>query len=68
MIDEIQSKIDYVASISPSALQPQDVTDMFNDILAILNGGSYSNSSYGHVSKIGTPYEDNSIESEGFEI
>ena len=68
MIDEIQSKIGYVASISPSSLQPQDVTDMFNDILAILNGGKYYNSTYGHVSKIGTPYEDNSIESEDFEI
>lgn len=68
MIDKIQSKIDYVASIAPSALQPQDVTDMFNDILAILNGGSYSNSSYGHVSKIGTPYENSLSESEDFEI
>ena len=68
MIDEIQSKIEYVASISPSALQPKDITDMFNDILAILNGGNYSNSSYGNVSKIGTPYENSLSESEGFEI
>lgn len=68
MIDEIQSKIDYVSSIAPSALQPQDITDMFNDILAILNGGKYYNSSYGNVSKIGTPYENSLSESEDFEI
>ena len=68
MIDEVQDKIDYVASISPSALQPQDVTDMFNAILAILNGGKYYNSSYGNVSKIGTPYENSLNEDEDFEI
>ena len=68
IIDEVQDKIDYVASIAPSALQPQDINDMFNDILAILNGGSYTNSTYGNVSKIGTPYENSLSESEDFEI
>lgn len=68
MIDEVQEKIDYVASIAPSALQPQDIKDMFNDILAILKGGKYYNSSYGNVSKIGTPYENSLSESEDFEI
>lgn len=56
-IDEIQSHIDYVASISPSALDEKDIETMFSKILAILNGGRYNDSSYGRVSTIGTPFE-----------
>ena len=56
MNDEVADQIEYVRDIAPSQLQQDDVSSMFSNIKAILNGGKWNDSAMGSVSTVGTPY------------
>lgn len=55
--EEIQSIVRKVVESSPSGKSEEDYKDMFANINAVLNGGTYVMQTLGAVSTDGTPFE-----------